>query len=119
MSKVTKSVAATVAVVPLTLFVGSRRAQAQSIEINPSSDGLPGGELFQKIVDWGGQVGIWLVVLAFVIGAGMWAAGGLSGSPQTAARGQKAIGVAIVGAILLGGAKAILNLVYQAGGTIS
>ena len=54
-----------------------------------------------------------------VVGAGAWAVGGLSGNPQTAARGQKAIGVALLAAILLGGAAAILNLVYQAGGTIT
>lgn len=92
---------------------------AQTIEVNPNSDGLPGGELFQKIVDWAGQVGIWLVIMAFVIGAGMWAVGTISSNPQASARGQKAIGVAVIGAILLGGAAAILNIVYDAGGAIS
>lgn len=94
-------------------------AAAQTIEVTPSSEGLPGGDLFQKIVNWAGQIGIWFVIAAFVIGSGAWALGGLSGNPQTAARGQKAIGVAVLAAILLGGAAAILNLFYQAGGTIS
>lgn len=89
------------------------------IEVTPSSDGLPGGELFQKIVDWSSQVGIWLVIMAFVVGAGMWALGTISSNPQTSARGQKAIGIAVIGAILLGGASAILNLVYDAGGGIT
>lgn len=91
----------------------------QNIEVTPSSDGLPGGELFQRIVNWAGQIGIWLVIMAFVIGAGMWALGTISSNPQTSARGQKAIGVAVLGAILLGGAAAILNIVYDAGGAIS
>ncbi len=94
-------------------------AMAMQIEIEPSSDGLPGGDLFQKIVNWAGQVAIWLFAIGFVVGAGMWAVGGLSGNPQSSARGQKTIFVSTGAAILVGGAAAILNIVYEAGGAIS
>ena len=100
------------------LVLGSP-AMAMQIEIEPSSDGLPGGDLFQKIVNWAGQVAIWLFAIGFVVGAGMWAVGGLSGNPQSSARGQKTIFVSTGAAILVGGAAAILNIVYEAGGAIS
>lgn len=95
------------------------QAMALQIEIEPSSDGLPGGDLFQKIVNWAGQVAIWLFAIGFVVGCGMWAVGGLSGNPQSSARGQKTIFVSTGAAILVGGAAAILNIVYEAGGAIS
>jgi len=92
---------------------------AQELDISPTSAGLPGADLFKKIVNWLGQIGIWGTAAAFLIGAAMWAAGGLSSNPQMAARGQKAIAISIVAAMLLGGATVILKLFYGAGGGIS
>lgn len=115
--------AARLAALPITALavwlVLENPAMAMQIEIEPSSDGLPGGDLFQKIVNWAGQVAIWLFAIGFVVGCGMWAVGGLSGNPQSSARGQKTIFVSTGAAILVGGAAAILNIVYEAGGAIS
>lgn len=91
---------------------------AQNLELSPTSSGMPGAELFQKLLNWLMQWGIWLAAGAFVIGAGMWAVGALSATPQMAARGQKAIAVSIVAAMLLGAAKALFTLFYQAGGAV-
>ena len=38
------------------------------VTMSPSGSGIPGGALMQKLINWGGQYGLWVSLLAIIIG---------------------------------------------------
>jgi len=53
------------------------------VSANPSTEGLPGVEFVQKILDWGMQIALWGSLAAMLFGAALW---GLAERGATAIR---------------------------------
>lgn len=91
---------------------------AQRVDLNPDPSKLPGGAVLQSLSN--GIAGFALIacVVGLVVGAGMWAIGAHSSNYQQTFVGKRAVAASALAALLIGGAAAIINFFYGAGGTI-
>lgn len=84
------------------------------VSVNPSSDGMPGAELIQRILNWGQMLALWGSLGAILAGAaiyGLAREGGLYGG---AGKGKGLALGGVVGAILAGVAPAAVNMLFTA-----
>lgn len=84
------------------------------VEVNPSSAGMPGAELVQKLLDWSQMVALWGSLAALLVGAAMYGLAREGGSYANASRGKGLAIGGVVGAILAGVAPTAVNLLFQA-----
>jgi hypothetical protein len=56
------------------------------VEANPSSAELPGGELFQKVLNWTMQIALWGSLASLLIGAAVWGISQHAGNGYQAGR---------------------------------
>ena len=84
------------------------------VDVNPSSAGMPGAELVQKLLDWTQMVALWGSLAALLVGAAMYGLAREGGSYANASRGKGLALGGVVGAILAGIAPAAVNLLFQA-----
>lgn len=84
------------------------------VDVNPSSAGMPGAELVQKLLDWTQMVALWGSLAALLVGAAMYGLAREGGSYANASRGKALALGGVVGAILAGIAPAAVNLLFQA-----
>ncbi len=89
-------------------------ASAQDVEMTPTADGAPGGEMTQKLIDWLGMFALWGSLAAMVAGAAIMGISQRSGGYGGSTTGRYlAIGGAI-GAIVAGLAPTVVNLLFDA-----
>lgn len=88
---------------------------AQRVNLHPDPANLPGGHVLQTLTD--GIAGFSLIVclIGLVVGAAMWGIGSTSSNYQQTLIGKRALAVCALGALLIGGAAAIINFFYGAG----
>ena len=84
------------------------------VDVNPSSAGMPGAELVQKLLDWTQMTALWGSLAALLVGAAMYGLAREGGSYANASRGKGLALGGVVGAILAGIAPAAVNLLFQA-----
>jgi len=96
-------------VVAVVSFFG--RAVAQ-VEVTPSKEGLPGGELFQKVLNWTDQIALWGSLASLLIGAAVWGVSQHAGNGYQAGRGRNFAAAGAVGALLAGLAPTIVNTLF-------
>jgi hypothetical protein len=87
---------------------------AQDVDVNPTSDGIPGGSTIQNLLDWGGQYALWASLGAILAGGGMYGFGrwGGGGYRMAATGNMLALGGG-VGALLVGLGPTIINALYD------
>lgn len=98
--------------------VGAFRVPALDPGVTPNMTGLPGLALIKSIVGALFWPGIWAAVGAIIVGAILWFVGSSSDNPSRGAQGKKTIFAACIGAIIIGGANAIVAFFSAAGSTI-
>lgn len=88
---------------------------AQRVNLKPDVGELPGGEVLQSLTN--GIAGFALVfcLMGLVLSAGLWALGSNSSNYQQTVVGKRGLAVCALGALLIGGAAAIINFFYGAG----
>ena len=84
------------------------------VDVNPSSAGMPGAELVQKLLDWSQMVALWGSLAALLVGAAMYGLAREGGSYANASRGKGLAIGGVVGAILAGIAPTAVTLLFQA-----
>lgn len=87
------------------------------VNVNPSSAGMPGAALIQKLLDWSQMIALWGSLAALLIGAAMYGLARESGGYGGASRGKALAMGGVVGAILAGVAPTAINLLFQAART--
>ena len=101
--------------VGMALLVPSGSVSAEPVDVEPSTDGLPGGALWTQVLGWIMQVGLYLSVAAIVVGgAGGWLSARL-GNMHGSALGKTTVMSGLVGALLTGLAPAMVNGLFAAG----
>ena len=87
---------------------------AQDVSVNPTSDGIPGGATVQRLLDWGGQFGLWASLGGILAGGGMYGFGtfGRGGYGMAVTGSRLAMGGG-VGALLVGLGPTIINALYS------
>jgi hypothetical protein len=84
------------------------------VDVDPSSDGMPGAELIQKILNWAQMLALWGSLGALLVGAAMYGLAREGGSYGGATRGKALAMGGIVGAILAGVAPTAVNMLFEA-----
>lgn len=84
------------------------------VNVNPSTDGMPGADLLQKILNWLAQAALWGSLGAILAGAGLFWVGHQAGNFSGASRGKTLAVAGMVGACLAGVAPTAVNLLYRA-----
>lgn len=83
--------------------------------IDPNTNGLPGVSEAEKIVGALLTFGVIAAVAGLVISAIVWAVGGNSSNPQMSHRGKSGVLIALLAALLIGGADVLIQFFWNAG----
>lgn len=84
------------------------------VSVSPSSEGMPGADLIQRILNWGQMVALWGSLGAILVGAAMYGLSREGGSYGGAGRGKALAMGGLVGAVLAGVAPAAVNMLFEA-----
>lgn len=84
------------------------------VVVNPNSDGMPGADLIQKLLNWAQMIALWGSLGALLVGAAMYGLAREGGSYGGASRGKTLALGGVVGAILAGVAPTAINMLFQA-----
>lgn len=84
------------------------------VTVNPSTDGMPGGDLVQRLLNWGQMIALWGSLAAILAGAAMYGLSREGGSYAGAGKGKSLALGGVVGAILAGIAPTAVNMLFQA-----
>ncbi|MDP9387792.1 MAG: complement resistance protein TraT [Actinomycetota bacterium] len=87
------------------------------VNVSPTTEGMPGGALVQKLLNWTQMFALWGSLAAILVGAAMYGLAREGGSYSNASRGKGLALGGMVGAILAGIAPAAVNLLFQAART--
>ena len=82
--------------------------------VDPNSDGMPGADLIQKLLNWSQMLALWGSLGALLIGAAMYGLAREGGSYGGASRGKALAMGGVVGAILAGVAPTAVNMLFEA-----
>lgn len=84
------------------------------VDVDPSTDGMPGAELIQKLLNWCQMLALWGSLAALLIGAAIYGLAREGGSYGGASRGKTLALGGVVGATLAGLAPTAVNMLFQA-----
>jgi hypothetical protein len=90
-------------------------AGADPVVVDPSTNGMPGADLWREVLGWVMQWGLWLSLAAIVLGAGGWWISASTGGYSGAARGKQFVLGGAIGALVIGLAPTIVNLLFAVG----
>ena len=90
-------------------------AFADPVNPTPSTTGMPGAALWNQVLGWMMQWGLWLSLAAIVLGAGGWWISASTGSYGGASRGKQFVLGGAIGALIIGLGPTIVNLLFNAG----
>ena len=88
------------------------------VQLNPDMSGLPGSDKLQQFANAAGGWGLVLVLIAFLVAVVTWAFGSHSQNYQYAVAGRRGVLISLGAALLIGGAAALVNFFWGAGGSI-
>lgn len=84
------------------------------VQVDPSSDGMPGAELIQQLLNWAQMIALWGSLAALLVGAAIYGLAREGGSYGGASRGKALALGGVVGSILAGVAPTAVNMLFEA-----
>ena len=84
------------------------------VQVSPSSNGMPGADLIQQLLNWAQMIALWGSLAALLVGASMYGLAREGGSYGGASRGKTLALGGVVGAILAGLAPTAVNMLFEA-----
>lgn len=88
---------------------------AAVVNVDPSTNGMPGAELWTQVLGWMMQWGLWLSLAAIVLGAGGWWVSASTGSYGGASKGKQFVLGGAIGALVIGLGPTMVNMLFSAG----
>lgn len=82
------------------------------VTVTPDANGLPGGALAQKVLNWTDQIALWGSLASLLIGAAVWGVSQHAGNGYQAGRGRNFAVAGAVGALLAGLSPTIVNTLF-------
>lgn len=86
------------------------------VSVNPTSAGMPGGQLVQQMLNWLSQVALWGSLASVLVGAAVYGLSQNTGGYANAYRGKQLAIAGVAGACLAGVAPTAINLLFRAAG---
>jgi hypothetical protein len=84
------------------------------VSVSPTTNGLPGANLFQELLNWLSQAALWGSLASLLIGAAIWGLAQHAGNSYSAGHGRNLALAGVVGAMLAGLAPTIVNSLFSA-----
>ncbi len=84
------------------------------VSVTPTSDGMPGADLFQRLLGWLSQLALWGSLASILAGAAVYGLAQNSGNYNGAFRGKQLAIAGVVGALLAGLAPTVINMLFAA-----
>jgi hypothetical protein len=84
------------------------------VNVSPTTDGLPGANLFQELLNWLSQAALWGSLASLLVGAAIWGLAQHAGNSYSAGHGRNLALAGVVGAMLAGLAPTIVNSLFSA-----
>lgn len=84
------------------------------VSVDPTTAGMPGGDLVQQILNWLAQLALWGSLASILAGAAVYGIATHSGNLAGGYRGKQLAFAGAVGACLAGLAPTIINMLFQA-----
>ena len=84
------------------------------VSANPTSSGLPGAQLVQKMINWLDQIALWGSLASVLLGAAIYGLAQQSGNYAGGYRGKQLALAGVVGACLAGVAPTAINMFFSA-----
>jgi|CXWK01.1.fsa_nt_gi hypothetical protein len=97
------------------ILLPASAAFADPVNPTPSTDGMPGAALWNQVLGWMMQWGLWLSLAAIVLGAGGWWVSASTGSYGGASKGKQFVFGGAIGALIIGLGPTMVNLLFSAG----
>ena len=88
------------------------------VDVSPDIDALPGGRQLQQLVDGSAAFALVVLVGAIVGGAVLWAVGAAGTNYGQVGAGKRMVLLGMFGAVIVGGAAALVNFFTALGGQI-
>ena len=82
------------------------------VDVTPTGEGMPGGALAQKVLNWTSQVALWGSLASLLVGAAVWGISQHAGNGYKAGQGRNFAVAGAVGALLAGLAPTIVNTLF-------
>lgn len=99
--------------------VGRRGARLLAqVDVSPDITALPGGRQLQQLVDGTAAFALVVLVGAIVGGAVLWAVGAAGSNYGQVGAGKRMVLLGMFGAVIVGGAAALVNFFTALGGQI-
>lgn len=86
------------------------------IDVTPSSDGMPGADLIQKLLSWLSQLALWGSLASILAGATVYGLAQNSANYNGAYRGKQLAVAGAIGAALAGLAPTAITMLFRAAG---
>jgi len=86
------------------------------VNADPSTDGLPGAQLLQKMINWLDQIALWGSLASILLGAAIYGLAQQSGNYAGGYRGKQLALAGVIGACLAGVAPTAINMFFRAAG---
>ena len=86
-----------------------------NVSLSPSTTALPGSAALQQFAD---GIAAWALIgalIAFLLGAGLWAIGSHTQNAHHSASGRRAVITSIGAAVLIGAAPELVNFFFKTG----
>ena len=83
---------------------------------DPTSDGLPGAQLLQQMINWLDQITLWGSLASILLGAAIYGLSQQSGNYAGGYRGKQLALAGVIGACLAGVAPTAINMFFAAAG---
>jgi hypothetical protein len=87
-----------------------------AVNAQPSSAGLPGAALLQKMLNWLDQLALWGSLASILVGAAIYGLSQQSGNYAGGTRGKQLAMAGVIGACLAGVAPTAINMFFTAAG---
>ena len=97
------------------ILLPASAAFADPVNPTPSTTGMPGAALWNQVLGWMMQWGLWLSLAAIVLGAGGWWVSASTGSYGGASKGKQFVLGGAIGALIIGLGPTMVNLLFNAG----
>ena len=95
-----------------------RRRLLAQVDVSPDITALPGGRQLQQLVDGSAAFALVVLVGAIVGGAVLWAVGAAGTNYGQVGAGKRMVLLGMFGAVIVGGAAALVNFFTALGGQI-
>jgi hypothetical protein len=82
----------------------------------PTSNGMPGAQLIQQLLDWLSQLALWGSLASILIGAAIYGLAQNTGSLAGGYRGRQLALAGVIGACIAGLAPTAVNIFFKAAG---